>query len=214
MTYKEKIKLELNNNWEFFTGANFQRIYDMKYFETGIIFRKNGIKYFELNSEGLTPLLKYDAYRKMILYAIKNSSVQIRRCNLSKRKTLIWIELRNRNEIELVVRKSDQILKEINNNNTKSKERIHKKSMELLLNLVKRDRRISFRDSNNLEISSRNGKKYLLNINSGSVKSSTGKFSCVQISPWSTHRRLDIADIAISKALAIAHKPESIYTLR
>jgi hypothetical protein len=213
LTYEEKIKLELNNNWEFFTGTNFQRIYDQKYFEMGNILRKNGKKYFELNSGGLTPLLKYNAYRKMILYVLKNSCVQIRRDNLSKRKTLIWLELGYKNEIELVVRKSDPILKEINNNNSKTKQKIHEKSMELLLNLVKRDRRISFKDSNTLEILSRNGKKYLLNLDSGSVKSSTGRSSCVQISPWGIRRQLDSADIAITKALMIAHSPESIYTL-
>ncbi|MBD3226620.1 MAG: hypothetical protein GF329_00395 [Candidatus Lokiarchaeota archaeon] len=215
MVHEFKYQLELKSNWEFYNGSEFVRFFPSKYFKDGMVLRKKmnkGYKYFYLRSHGLNPLKEYDAYRKIILYTLENSTTLIDIYNVSKRKSLITLNIGNNEKIEYVVRKSDKLLKKVKKENLEANNRIYRKSFKLLLEVVKRDRRISMIKQDNLLVHSKNGNNYTININTGIVEDSNGRFLCVQV-PYSHAKNLGTIDIVIAKALTITHFPGKIYTL-
>lgn len=210
-----KYQLELNDNWKFYNGARFEKYYDSKYFQDGMILRKENNKrkkYFYLKSGGLVPLEKYEAYRKIILYTIENSTTKIGTYYASKRKTLLILNIGNNEKIEYIVRKCDKILKIIEDSNSTVNDEIYQKSINLLLDLVKKDRRISMKGKDKLVVLSKNGKSYTIHINTGTVESSDGRYLCVHV-PFSRSKNFGKIDIVIAKALTVTHLPEKIYTL-
>ena len=213
MINKEIFKLKLNNKWSLFNGSEFVNIDDNEFFKLGDVLRKNS-NYFYISPNGLDLIPKNIAYKKMILYAVRNLISQPRIDSISKRKCIIYIQSSNREEIAFVVRKGDPFLKLLRSNRTKIESKMDNKSMVLLDTLVKMDNRLNFISNGYLEVNSINKRKYKIKIDSGQVYMTNDTPLCVEI-PYNCGRNTSfgIIDIVIAKALVICYKPKLIYTL-